>query len=226
MPELKAAIVPVTPFQQNCTILWEEPGRRGVVIDPGGDVPRLLEAIGELDVQIERILLTHGHIDHAGGAAALKEALEQAAAAGGQENPTTVPIEGPDQRDRFLLQGLEAQAGMFGMSGVRNVLPDRWLAEGDEVQVGAQAFAVLHCPGHTPGHVVFVSQAARFAIVGDVLFQGSIGRTDFPYGDHAALIRAIKEKLFPLGDDLAFICGHGPGSSIGAERRANPFLKE
>jgi glyoxylase-like metal-dependent hydrolase (beta-lactamase superfamily II) len=224
MPEIKAAIVPVTPFQQNCIILWEEPGKLGVVIDPGGDVPRLLEAIGDLDVRIERILLTHGHIDHAGGAAALKEALEQAVPPRGQGNPTTIPIEGPDQRDRSLLEGLEAQAGTLGMTGVRNVRPDRWLAEGDEVQVGAQAFTVLHCPGHTPGHVVFVNQAARFAIVGDVLFQGSIGRTDFPYGDHAALIRAIKEKLFPLGDDLSFICGHGPGSSIGAERRANPFL--
>ena len=225
MPELKAAIVPVTPFQQNCTLLWEEPGKRGVVIDPGGEVERLLEAIAQLDLRIERILLTHGHIDHAGGAAALKEALEQAAPARGRANPTTVPIEGPDQRERFLLQGLEAQAGTFGMSGVRNVLPDRWLLEGDEVKVGAQAFAVLHCPGHTPGHVVFVSQAARFAIVGDVLFSGSVGRTDFPYGDHAALIHAIKSKLLPLGDDVAFICGHGPGSTIGAERRANPFVK-
>jgi hydroxyacylglutathione hydrolase len=235
MPELKAAIVPVTPFQQNCTILWAEPGKRGVVIDPGGDVERILDAIGQLDVRVERILLTHGHIDHAGGAAALKEALERAAGASGQDgpatvssaegSPATVPIEGPDQRDRFLLQGLEAQAPSFGMSGVRNLLPDRWLVEGDEVQVGELAFEVLHCPGHTPGHVVFVNPAARFAIVGDVLFSGSIGRTDFPYGDHAALIRAIKEKLFPLGDDFSFICGHGPGSTIGAERRANPFLR-
>jgi glyoxylase-like metal-dependent hydrolase (beta-lactamase superfamily II) len=144
MPELKAAIVPVTPFQQNCTILWQEPGKRGVVIDPGGEVPRILEAIGKLEVKIERILLTHGHIDHAGGAAALKEALEQAVATGGahgsaahpaaEARPATVPIEGPDQRDRFLLQGLETQAPMFGLSGVRNVLPDRWLAEGDEVR--------------------------------------------------------------------------------------------
>jgi hydroxyacylglutathione hydrolase len=235
MPALKAAIVPVTPFQQNCTILWAEPGKRGVVIDPGGDVERILDAIGQLDVRVERILLTHGHIDHAGGAAALKEALERAAGASGQDgpaivpsaegSPATVPIEGPDQRDRFLLQGLEAQAPSFGMSGVRNLLPDRWLVEGDEVQVGELVFEVLHCPGHTPGHVVFVNPAARFAIVGDVLFSGSIGRTDFPYGDHAALIRAIKEKLFPLGDDFSFICGHGPGSTIGAERRANPFVR-
>jgi glyoxylase-like metal-dependent hydrolase (beta-lactamase superfamily II) len=242
MPELKAAIVPVTPFQQNCTILWEEPGKRAVVIDPGGEVPRILEAIAKLGVRVERILLTHGHIDHAGGAAALKAALEQAAAASAKDGPevppgpdgssvadrqepATIPIEGPDQRDRFLLQGLEAQAPTFGMVGVRNVLPDRWLVEGDEVRVGEQAFEVLHCPGHTPGHVVFVNQAARFAIVGDVLFSGSVGRTDFPYGDHAALIHAIKSKLLPLGDDLSFICGHGPGSTIGAERRANPFVR-
>jgi glyoxylase-like metal-dependent hydrolase (beta-lactamase superfamily II) len=237
MSELKAAIVPVTPFQQNCTILWQEPGKRGVVIDPGGEVPRILETIAKLEVRIERILLTHGHIDHAGGAAALQEALEQTAAtgrAGGSAADAateatgarsgTLPIEGPDERDRFLLQGLEAQAGMFGMSGVRNVLPDRWLAEGDTVLVGEEAFEVLHCPGHTPGHVVFVNRAARFAIVGDVLFAGSIGRTDFPYGDHGALIRAIREKLLPLGDDFAFVCGHGPGSSIGNERRTNPFL--
>ena len=225
MPELKAAIVPVTPFQQNCTILFEEASKRGVVIDPGGEVPRIVEAIGKLGVQVERILLTHGHIDHAGGAAALKEALQEAAATGSEGGGATVTIEGPDQRDRFLLQGLEAQAPMFGMSDVRNVLPDRWLAEGDEVRVGEQAFAVLHCPGHTPGHVVFVNQAARFAIVGDVLFSGSVGRTDFPYGDHATLIRAIKEKLLPLGDDFSFICGHGPGSTIGAERRTNPFVR-
>ncbi len=177
-------------------------------------------------MRVERILLTHGHIDHAGGAAALKEALERAAAGSAGGDPASLPIEGPDERDRFLLQGLEVQAPTFGMTGVRNVLPDRWLREGDEVRVGEHTFAVLHCPGHTPGHVVFVSRAARFAILGDVLFRGSIGRTDFPYGDHAALIRSITEKLLPLGDDVSFICGHGPGSTIGAERRTNPFLRE
>jgi hydroxyacylglutathione hydrolase len=250
MPDLKGAIVQVTPFQQNCAILFEESSRRAVVIDPGGDVERIMQTIAELDVRIERILLTHGHIDHAGGAAALKQALERAGHGDG-DPPTAegspaslplaqgsvptvpsapgslarVPIEGPDQRDRFLLEGLEAQGQAFGMSGVQNVLPDRWLAEGDEVRIGEQAFAVLHCPGHTPGHVVFVNQVARFAILGDVLFSGSIGRTDFPYGDHAALIRAIEDKLLPLGDDFSFICGHGPGSTIGAERRTNPFLR-
>jgi hydroxyacylglutathione hydrolase len=241
MPELKAAIVPVTPFQQNCTILWEEPGKRAVVIDPGGEVPRILETIAQLGVRVERILLTHGHIDHAGGAAALKEALELAAAASAQGSPAagpgaeakpaadrtgpaTIPIEGPDQRDRFLLQGLEMQAPTFGMSGVKNVLPDRWLAEGDEVEIAGEPFAVLHCPGHSPGSVVFVNREQRFALVGDVLFRGSVGRTDLPGGDPEALIRSIKTKLLPLGDDVAFVCGHGPTSTIGQERATNPFL--
>jgi hydroxyacylglutathione hydrolase len=218
MPELKAAVVPVTPFQQNCTILWEEPGKRSLVIDPGGEVPRILEAIRKLGLGPERILLTHGHIDHAGGAAELKEALEA-----GAEGP--VPLEGPDPRDQFILEGLEAQAARFGMTGIRNVLPDRWLAEGDEIRLGSHSFKVRHCPGHTPGHLVFVCEQARFAQVGDVLFRGSVGRTDFPYGDDDALISAIREKLLPLGDDFSFICGHGPGSSLGAERRSNPFLR-
>jgi hydroxyacylglutathione hydrolase len=218
MPELNAAIVTVTPFQQNCTLLWEEPDRRALVIDPGGEVPRILEAIRKQGLAPERILLTHGHIDHAGGAAELKAALEA-------EADAVVPLEGPDARDLFLLEGLEAQAAQFGMTDIRNVLPDRWLAEGDEVRLGSQSFAVLHCPGHTPDHLVFVNREKRFAQVGDVLFRGSIGRTDFPYGDHAALIRAIREKLLPLGDDFSFICGHGPGSTLGAERRTNPFLR-
>ena len=229
MPELKAAVVTVTPFQQNCTILWEEPDRRALVIDPGGEVPRILEAIQKLGVSPERILLTHGHIDHAGGAAELKQALEAAASpatdAIAPETPLSLPIEGPDPRDRFLLDGLEAQGRTFGLTDVRNVRPDRFLTEGDEVELGEHRFAVLHCPGHTPGHVVFICRQARFAIVGDVLFRGSIGRTDFPYGDHAALIRAIREKLLPSGDDVAFICGHGPGSTFGSERRTNPFLQ-
>jgi hydroxyacylglutathione hydrolase len=220
MPELKAAIVAVTPFQQNCTLVWEEPDKRALVIDPGGEVPRILEAIREQGVRPQRILLTHGHIDHAGSAAELKEALEAEADA------SSVPIEGPDARDQFLLQGLEAQAARFGMTGIRNVVPDRFLAEGDEIALGSHRFAVLHCPGHTPGHLVFVNQEKRFALVGDVIFRGSVGRTDFPYGDHDALIRAIREKLLPLGDDFSFICGHGPGSTLGAERRTNPFLRE
>ncbi len=213
MRRFQAAVLPVTPFQQNCSIVWDEDSKHALLIDPGGDVARITDAIGRLGVTVERILLTHGHLDHAGGAAELAEALGD------------LPIEGPDQRDRFLLDGLAAQAENFGIAGVRNVTPTRWLHEGDHVRLGEHRFDVLHCPGHTPGHIVFVNRAARFAIVGDVLFQGSVGRTDFPYGDHAALIGAIRDKLLPLGDDVAFLCGHGPGSTIGAERRDNPFLR-
>jgi hydroxyacylglutathione hydrolase len=209
---LKAAIIPVTPFQQNCCLLWEENTGRGAVIDPGGEVDRILAAIAELRVEVEHILLTHGHIDHAGGAAELREAL------------AGPPILGPDPRDRFLLDGLEAQGAQYGL-GSRNVLPDRWLAEGDAVEIGGHPFAVLHCPGHTPGHLAFVAAPLRLALVGDVLFQGSIGRTDFPYGDQPALLASIHGKLLPLGDDIAFVCGHGPGSTFGQERLRNPFLR-
>jgi hydroxyacylglutathione hydrolase len=211
---LKAAIVPVTPFQQNCTLLWDEATMAGAVVDPGGDVPRILEAIKETGIRIEKILITHGHIDHAAGAAELKDKL------GG------VPIEGPHQADKFLLDGLPKQGLQFGMTGARAVTPDRWLDEGDTVTAAGQTFAILHCPGHSPGSVVFFNDANRLALVGDVIFQGSIGRTDFPYGDHAALINAIKTKLFPLGDDVTFICGHTPPGSIGEERQSNPFLQD
>jgi hydroxyacylglutathione hydrolase len=217
---LKAAIVPVTPFQQNCAILWNDAGKVGAVVDPGGEVGRILETVGKLGVRVEKILLTHGHIDHAGGAAALKEAL--AKEDGGRE----IPIEGPDERDRFLLGDLAEKGREFGMDDARDVLPDRWLTEGDRVTVGGHAFEVLHTPGHTPGHVAFWNPKARFAVVGDVLFRGSVGRTDFAYGDHEALLRSIREKLFPLGDDVPFLCGHGPGSTIGLERRTNPFAGE
>ena len=219
MTSLRGAIIPVTPFQQNCAILWDDETKRALVVDPGGDVDRILAAIDQTGVIVERILLTHGHLDHAGGAAGLAEALRARAEAG------PVPIEGPDIRDAFLLEGIAAQAAGYGFDA-RNVTPDRWLQEGDQVTLGQHRFDVLHCPGHTPGHVVFVNHAARFALVGDVLFQGSVGRTDFPYGDHAALISAIMTKLLPLGDDFSFLCGHGPGSSIGAERRTNPFLRQ
>jgi len=216
---LKAAVIPVTPFQQNCALLWDEDTGRGVVVDPGGEVDRIMAAVAETGATVERILLTHGHLDHAGRAMDLRDAL----AAGRPEPP---PIIGPDERDRFLLEGLAAQAARFGVEGgVRNVEPDRWLSEGDEVEIAGMAFSVLHCPGHTPGHLVFVSVELRFAIVGDVLFQGSVGRTDFPYGDGAALIDSIRRKLLPLGDDIVFLCGHGPGSSFGQERLRNPFLR-
>jgi hydroxyacylglutathione hydrolase len=212
MGALQGAVIPVTPFQQNCAILWDDASKQAVVVDPGGDVDRILAAIAQAGVSVERIWLTHGHLDHAGGAAELKEKLGD------------IPIEGPDQRDEFLLQGLEEQGRSYGFA-MRNVTPDRWLQEGDSVAFGEHRFDVLHCPGHTPGHVVFVNHAAHFALVGDVLFQGSVGRTDFPYGDHAALISAVTDKLLPLGDDVSFLCGHVPGSTLGEERRSNPFLR-
>ncbi len=209
----RAAIIPVTPFQQNCTLLWDEASKIGAVVDPGGDLDNIRAGIAEVGMTVEKILLTHGHIDHAAGADELRERLG-------------VKIEGPHPGDRFLLQGLEKQAREygFGNAGVRNVLPDRWLDDGDQVTVAGHTFQIFHCPGHSPGSVVFFNKAQRFALVGDVLFRGSIGRTDFPYGDHDALISAIKTKLLPLGDDIAFICGHGPTSTFGAERRSNPFI--
>lgn len=211
---LKAAVIPVTPFEQNCALFWDDVTLRGVVIDPGGEVDRILTAVAELKITVESILLTHGHMDHAGGAAELKDAL-----------PDNPPIIGPDRRDDFLLQALETQGTKYGLAS-RNVTPDRWLEEGDTVSIAGEDFAVLHCPGHTPGHIVFVSESLRLAVVGDVVFRGSIGRTDFPYGDHAALLEAIHGKLLPLGDDISFLCGHGPGSTLGHERKRNPFLNQ
>jgi len=211
MPALKAAIVPVTPFEQNCTLVWDDETKIAAVVDPGGDVERIMAVIEQFDLKVEKIILTHGHIDHAGGAADLKEKLG-------------VDIFGPQREDQFLLDGLADQGRMYGLEGARDVTPDHWLEEGDTVSVGAISFDVLHCPGHTPGHIVLVQKEAKVALVGDVLFQGSIGRTDFPRGDHAALIASIKQKLFPLGDDVAFICGHGPASTFGHERETNPFL--
>jgi glyoxylase-like metal-dependent hydrolase (beta-lactamase superfamily II) len=217
MPQLQALQVPVTPFQQNCALIWDAETGRGTVIDPGGDVPRILAALDQAAFQVDRILLTHGHLDHAGGAAALGRAL-----AARQGAP--VPVEGPDRRDVFLLQDLAAQGTRFGIEGLEDVTPDRWLAEGETVEIAGQDFAVLHCPGHTPGHLAFVSVPLGVAVVGDVLFRGSVGRTDFPYGDPVALIDSIRDKLLPLGDDIRFLCGHGPGSTFGEERRSNPFL--
>lgn len=212
MPDVRAAIIPVTPFQQNCTLLWCEKTRKAAVVDPGGDLPRIRQAIAEHGVKVDKILLTHGHIDHAAGAAELKEELG-------------VPVIGPHEGDAFLLEHLPETGLMYGMPGVRSVTPDRWLKEGDQVSVGELTLDVLHCPGHSPGSVVFVCAAQRFALVGDVLFQGSVGRVDLPGGDGKALIRSIKDKLLPLGDDIAFICGHGPMSTIGQERQTNPFLQ-
>ena len=211
MGQLNAGIVPVTPFQQNCAILFDDETKRGVVIDPGGDVERILAALKDNGITAEAIWITHGHIDHAGGAMELKEALG-------------VDIVGPHEADKFLLDNLETQASRYGMAGVRNCVPDRFLSEGETVSFGDHLFEVLHCPGHAPGHVVFYNRAAGFAHVGDVLFHGSVGRTDLPGGDHAALMASIKEKLLPLGDDIGFLCGHGPGGRFGEERRGNPFL--
>jgi glyoxylase-like metal-dependent hydrolase (beta-lactamase superfamily II) len=208
---LQAAIVRVTPFDQNCTLIWDEATKNGAVVDPGGDLDRIERAIKEVGMTVEKILLTHGHIDHAGGAADLRDMLG-------------VKIEGPHKNDAVLLDALEKQGQMYGISGVRNVTPDRWLDEGETVTVGGHAFEIFHCPGHSPGSVVFFNRAQRFALVGDVLFRGSIGRTDFAYGDHDALISSIKTKLLPLGDDIAFICGHGQPSQFGQERKTNPFL--
>jgi hydroxyacylglutathione hydrolase len=212
MTKLQAFIIPVTPFQQNCSLVFDPDRKVGAIVDPGGDVPSILEAIRESGIAIEKILLTHGHIDHAGGAAELKETLG-------------VPIEGPHPEDLFLLEDLANSGAKYGMEA-KPVTPDRWLKEGDSVSVGDLSFSVHEAPGHTPGSVVFFNDENRFALVGDVLFKGSVGRTDFPRGDHATLIRAIKEKLYPLGDDVVCLPGHGQPCRIGEERMTNPFLNE
>ncbi|WP_269930614.1 MBL fold metallo-hydrolase [Aminobacter sp. HY435] len=211
MGQLNAGIVPVTPFQQNCTILFDTEDKTGVVVDPGGDVETILGVLKAHGITAKAIWLTHGHIDHAGGAMELKEALG-------------VDIIGPHEADKPLLDNLVGQGQKFGMTGVRNCTPDRFLADGETVSFGNHVFQVLHCPGHAPGHVVFYNPEAKFAHVGDVLFRGSVGRTDLYGGDHDTLIRSIKEKLLPLGDDIGFICGHGAGSRFGDERRGNPYL--
>jgi hydroxyacylglutathione hydrolase len=212
MPNARAAIIPVTPFQQNCTLLWDDDTKFGAVIDPGGDLDRLAEAIAELKITVERILITHGHVDHASGADELRERLG-------------VPVEGPHRGDLFLLERLAETAVPYGIAGARNVVPDRWLEDGDQVKVGDMTLDILHCPGHSPGSVVYVNAAQRFAIVGDVLFRGSIGRTDLPGGNHQQLLDSITQKLLPLGDEFGIICGHGPSSNIAHERTTNPFLQ-
>ena len=212
--DLAAAIVPVTPFQQNCTLLWDRGSKQGVVVDPGGDVDAILDGVRQTGITVSAIWITHGHLDHAGGADALKARLG-------------VEILGPHLADKSLCEGIERQAQMFGVPGMfANAHPDRWLDEGDVVGFAGHEFEIFHCPGHAPGHVVFFNRKARFAHVGDVLFNGSVGRTDLPGGSHATLIASINDKLLPLGDDIAFICGHGPGSTFGHERQTNPFLQD
>lgn len=211
-PPLRAAIVPVTPFQQNCTLLWCTKTMRGAFVDPGGDLPKLEAAAAQHGVTIEKILVTHGHIDHCGQAGILAEKLG-------------LPIEGPQEEDRFWIARLNDDRASFGLEG-KPFEPTRWLQDGDEVTVGELTLGVRHTPGHTPGHVVFFHEPSRFAIVGDVLFRGSIGRTDFPLGDHDTLIASITERLWPMGDDVAFVPGHGPTSTFGNERATNPFVAD
>ena len=210
---MKASVIPVTPFAQNCTLLWCPRTMKGAVVDPGGEVDKILAAAEDQGVTLDKVLITHGHIDHAGGAAELAERAG-------------VAIEGPHEDDAFLTQGLAEQGQQWGLDGARGFTPARWLEHGDEAVFGEVTLEVRHCPGHTPGHVVFFAAETRVALVGDVLFQGSIGRTDFPRGDHETLLRSIREQLWPLGDDVTFISGHGPLSTFGEERRTNPFVAD
>ncbi|MBT2970353.1 MAG: hypothetical protein B6D72_05285 [gamma proteobacterium symbiont of Ctena orbiculata] len=204
-------IIPVTPFQQNCTLFWCDKSRQAAIIDPGGDIRQLVSQITALELLPQQILLTHGHVDHAGGANELAQMLK-------------IPIVGPHREDAFLLDNMDQQAAMFGFGDGIACTPDQWLEQGDEVVVGEERLEVYHCPGHTPGHLIFFHRATQIAQVGDVLFNGSIGRTDFPRGDYATLIHSIRNRLWPLGDEVRFIPGHGPESTFGEERRTNPFV--
>ncbi len=210
---MKVTIIPVTPFQQNCSLLVCEQTRQAAVVDPGGDLELILGAVKEQGVVLEKILLTHGHIDHCGGTAQLSRELG-------------LPVEGPHPDDRFLIDDLPQQGLRFGFPQLQGFTPARWLGGGDSVRFGSVELQVRHCPGHTPGHVIFFSPEYRLALVGDVLFAGSIWRTDLPLGDHATLIRSIREQLWPLGPDVTFIPGHGPTSTFGEERESNPFVAD
>ncbi|MEO9470134.1 MBL fold metallo-hydrolase [Parasphingorhabdus sp.] len=209
---MKAVIIPVTPLQQNCTLLWCTKTKKGALSDPGGDLGRLKAAVAEHGVDLEKIIITHGHLDHCGQAGMLAEELG-------------LPIEGPHEDDRFWIDQLDGDGARYGMEA-KSFEPDRWLNDGDQVTVGELVFDVVHCPGHTPGHVIFYHQPSKLAVVGDVIFQGSIGRTDFPRGNHQDLIDAITQKLWPLGDDVTFIPGHGPTSQFGYERKTNAFVAD
>ena len=209
---LQITIVPVTEFQQNCSIVYDDQSKAAVVVDPGGEVDKIADAVAELGVNVQAIWLTHGHLDHAGGAEVAKQEFG-------------VDIIGSHIADKILLDNIEMTAAGYGLTGMRNATPDRWLEEGDSVKVGEHEFEVLHCPGHAPGHVIFVNHANKFILMGDVLFQGSIGRTDLPGGNHQQLLDSITEKILTLEDDYQFVCGHSAPSTVGAERRSNPFLQ-
>lgn len=210
---LEARIIPVTAFQQNCSLVWDSDTRLAAVIDPGGDVDRVLAIVEQVGVTLDKILLTHGHVDHAAATAELARQKK-------------LPIVGPQCEDAFWIDAIAEAARQWGFPPARPFTPDRWLEDGDSVELGNLRFEVRHCPGHTPGHVVFFEPQSRVAFVGDVLFAGSIGRTDFPRGDHPTLIRSIRDKLFPLGDDVRFVPGHGPMSTFGEERQSNPFVAD
>lgn len=210
---LQYHIIPVTHYQQNCTLLWCDVTQEAAVVDPGGDIERILAEVQARGLQLKQILLTHGHLDHVGGTASLAQQLN-------------LPVVGPAREDMFWLGMLAQQAQMMGFAPVADFTPSRFLEDGDQVAVGNALLEVFHCPGHTPGHIVFFSREAKLAQVGDVLFSGSIGRSDFPRGNHQQLVASIREKLFPLGDDVRFIPGHGPMSSFGVERHSNPFVAD
>lgn len=209
---LERITLPVTPFAQNCSLVWCSQSRKAALVDPGGETERLLAAVAERGLELESILLTHGHLDHVGATGELKA-------------KTGVPVIGPGRDDTFWIDALAQQAQMFGFPPVQGFAPDRWLAQGDSVTVGEETLEVYHCPGHTPGHVVLLHRAQRLAFVGDVLFRGGIGRTDFPRGNHQQLIDSILHTLLPLGDDITFVPGHGPEGTLGEERLHNPFLR-
>lgn len=212
-PKLQIRIIPVTPLQQNCSLIWNDETKHAALVDPGGDPDRLIDALAHFGLTLKRMWLTHGHLDHAGAAAELRER-------------TGVAIEGPHRDDQFWLDQIEDNAKRYGIADLRNVTPDRYFEDGEQLEFEGARFGVSHAPGHTPGHVVIHNAALKIAFVGDVLFAGSIGRTDFPRGDHATLINSITSKLWPLGDDMTFVPGHGPTSTFGRERQSNPFVAD
>jgi hydroxyacylglutathione hydrolase len=212
-PSLQIRIIPVTPLEQNCSMIWDAATKEAVFVDPGGDVDKLMGALEHFGLKLKEMWLTHGHLDHAGAAADLRER-------------TGAPIIGPHEDDQFWLDQIESSAARYGLSGLRNVTPDRYLNDGDTLELGGVTFGIAHTPGHTPGHVVIHNSDAGIAFVGDVLFAGSIGRTDFPRGNHQDLIDSITGKLWPLGDHMQFVPGHGPTSTFGQERQTNPFVAD